>query len=259
MASSAWSTHSPKAKAWCASLMKWEFSCAVAQLRTLLLQTGCQQESVSSLLTLFHCFAAKYCLRYKHCTPHLPETFIKPCLDQSLNFNWEQKDIFTLNHQFIRITEFGGLVSLMQSEETKAAPANGDPVVSRFGPKLISGSESQANRGVHEGVETFLHTLHSSSLILAPCLLPFLPNVDSLVRSLAHSSSLPCPLPVSSLWLAKRAASSPPSSASRRIYVTSWSPNCVTLMFITMIAHCGITYNSLQFFFKRKSPLKLSG
>lgn len=79
----------------------------------------------------------------------------------------------------------------MQSEETKAAPANGDPVVSGFGPKLISGSESRANRGVHEGVETFLHTLHSSSLILAPCLLPFLPNVDSLVRSLALPPSLP--------------------------------------------------------------------
>lgn len=146
----------------------------------------------------------------------------------------------------------------MQSEETKAAPANGDPVVSGFGPKLISGSESRANRGVHEGVETFLHTLHSSSLILAPCLLPFLPNVDSLVRSL----SLP-PSPVPSLFLPsdwlKGQPALPPSSASRRIYVTSWSPNCVMLMFITTIAHCGITYNSLQFFLRGNHLLNSAG
>lgn len=85
----------------------------------------------------------------------------------------------------------------MQSEETKAAPANGDPVVSGFGPKLISGSESRANRGVHEGVETFLHTLH---FITYPrSLPPSLPPECRFSRSLALPPSLPCPLLVSSL------------------------------------------------------------
>lgn len=108
MSSSVWSTHSPKATVWCASLMKWEFSCVPAQLRIVFLQIGCQREWLWSPFLLFHFFSPKHCLwdLIRLNEPHLSNAEVFAGLFSSPDSLTQNESMIVISNKIANIRSF---------------------------------------------------------------------------------------------------------------------------------------------------------